>query len=424
MKNLSFILGLFFFLTACTSNAPLPEIITPVPEPETPEEPVYNIRVDIPLTQNEKELALIGNSFAYDLYAKVQEAKETPNVVISPLSVSLAFSMLNNGAAGTTQEEIQKVLGFEGYTAADINSYYKKMLEAAATIDPMVRLETANSIWINDGFPVRTEFVTVNQEAFEAEIRNEDFNNPEVLKMINDWASEKTHGKIPTILEKLDPTTVVILMNALYFLGDWKDPFEKEETREAVFTNANGQTAKVDMMHKTEHGTYYQNDQFAMIQLPYGNGAFYLQLILPHEGVTLEAVSQDLKKKLNWDTSDLRGVSAKISLQLPKFEIDFDVDLGKILEELGMVAPFNPMTANFSKMSEIPTVISFVKQKASITVNEKGSEAAAVTIIGMDITSAGDPIVPCDFHANRPFLFQIIETSSRAIYFMGEVNEL
>jgi len=425
MKNLSFILCLLFCFVACDSNSPLSDPDTPDPIPVGPDEPIYNIRTDIPLTQNEKQLAVAGNSFAYDLYTQIQATKETPNVVVSPLSVSLAFSMLNNGAAGTTQEEIQKVLGFEGYDAADINSYYKKMIEAATTIDPMVVLETANSIWTNNGFPILPEFVTVNKEAYDAEIRNENFSLPATLDMINNWASEKTHGKIPTILEELDPSTVVILMNALYFLGDWREPFEEENTFEAPFTNANGQTAKVDMMKKMEGETWYQeNDQFATISLPYGNGAFYMQLVLPHKNVSLEEVAKDLEKTLNWETSDLKGVVANVSLQLPKFEIDFSVDLNEILEELGMKAPFNSAVANFSAMSKIPTFISFVKQKASITVNEKGSEAAAVTVIGMVETSVGDPVVARDFHVNRPFLFLIKELSTNAIFFMGEITEL
>lgn len=427
MKNLSFILCLVFCFVACDSTSPLsdPDTPTPDPNPVVPEEPVYVARQDIPLTSEEKELALLGNSFAYDLYAQVQATKETPNVVVSPLSVSLAFSMLNNGAAGTTREEIQKVLGFESYDAAGINSYYKKMIEAAATIDPRVILETANSIWTNNGFPILPEFVTVNQEAYDAEIRNEDFSLPATLDMINNWASEKTHGKIPTILDQLDPSTVVILMNALYFLGDWKDPFDKGYTVEAPFTNANGQTAKVDMMKKMESETWYQeNDQFATISLPYGNGAFYMQLLLPHENVSLENVAKDLEKTLNWETTDLVGVRANVSLELPKFEIDFSVSLNEVLEELGMKAPFYPTTADFSAMSEIPTFISFVKQKASITVNEKGSEAAAVTVIGMVESSVGDPVVARDFHVNRPFLFLIKELSTNAIFFMGEVTEL
>lgn len=412
MKNLILVLCLSACFAACDSDSPVPD-------------PVQKARVDIPLTEYEKQLVAAGNTFAYDLYTKVQAVKETPNVILSPLSVSLAFSMLNNGAAGTTREEIQKVLGFEGYDAADINSYYKKMMEAAATVDPAVTLETANSIWTNKGFPLLPGFVTVNREAFGAELRSEDFSLPSTLKMINDWASEKTHGKIPTILDELDPATVVLLMNALYFMGDWSDPFDEGNTADAPFTNANGQTAKVKMMKKMENETsYYENNQFATISLPYGNGAFYMQLILPHENVSLEAVAKDLQKNLNWETSDLEGVLANVSLELPRFDIDFKIDLNDVLKELGMNAAFDSR-ADFSAMSEISTYISFVKQKASITVNEEGTEAAAVTVIGSYETAAPSPTpVARDFHVDRPFLFLIKEVSTNAIFFMGEITEL
>jgi serpin B len=413
MKNLIFILCLSVCFAACNSDSPVPDPVVTKP------------RADIPLTQNEKQLTVAGNSFAYDLYTKVRAIKTTPNVVLSPLSVSLAFSMVNNGAAGTTREEIQKVLGFEGYGAADINSYYKKMMEAATTVDPQVTLETANSIWTNNGFPVLPEFVNVNREAFDAEVRNEDFSLPSTLKMINDWASEKTHGKIPTILEELDPETVVLLMNALYFLGDWSDAFDEGNTADAPFTNANGQNTKVKMMKKMVNETSYcENEQFATINLPYGNGAFYMQLILPHKNVPLEEVTKDLQKNLNWKTSDLEMVHANVSLELPRFEIDFEIGLNDVLKGLGMNAAFDPYTADFSAMSDIPTFISFVKQKASITVNEKGSEAAAVTVVGMLTTSVPPTPVARDFHVDRPYLFLIKEVSTDAIFFMGEITEL
>lgn len=421
MKKINMLLCLCLCLAACDSETTIPK-----PEPPfviDPDEPIVNVRVDIPLTQTETQLVSSGNTFGYQLYEKVRDNSEGKNIVLSPLSVSLAFSMLNNGAAGISQQEIQNVLGFEDFEAKDINEYYRKMIEAAATIDPQVILESANSIWINEGFPVLPQFVAVNQDAFDAEIKNVNFGLPTTLEQINGWASEKTHGKIPTILDKIDPMTQMILMNALYFLGDWKYPFEKDNTHKESFTDISGENQEVDMMNQYVETLYMENDLFSAIELPYGNGAFYMQLVLPHENVTLKEIVNTLEQSFSPVSSSLRSTYANVSLKLPKFKVDYEIQLNEILEKLGMNSPFDPLKADFSAISDVPLFISLVKQKASIDVNERGAEAAAVTVIGMDVTSAG-PGENRDFHIDRPFLFIIRELSSQAIFFIGEVNQL
>jgi len=420
MKKWCFLLSALLMFCACDSeNSPVPPIKT---DPESPEPREPKLRQDIPLTATELQLAASSNTFAYSLYSKMRLVDENTNMIMSPLSVSLAFSMLNNGAAGISQEEIQKVLGFEGYQATEINSYFKKMIEAAAEIDPQVILESANSIWVNNNFPVLPQFISVNQEAFGAEIRNEDFHLPATLEQINNWASEKTHGKIPTILNELDPATQLILMNALYFLGDWRNPFEEDATKKESFTTAAGKKVKVDMMNAHIETHYAANNKFSTIRLPYGNGAFYMQLILPQEGVSLADVTTGLENSFEKETTDLTGVHANVELKLPKFKINSEFKLNEILEELGMVSPFDPTLADFSRISNLPLFVSFAKQKATIDVNEKGSEAAAVTVIGMDVTAAPS-FENREFHANRPFIFLIREISTNAIFFMGEINK-
>ncbi len=382
-------------------------------------------RVDIPLTDAERSIVNQGNRFAYHLCRTVHAGKEKPgdNLIISPLSASLAFSMLNNGAEGTTRTEIQNVLGFEAFSKEELNSYYKKMLDAAAELDPGVTIESANSIWIRDGFPVKAPFADVNKQYFSAEVRNVNFGDAKTLGLINDWAEEKTHGKITDFLDKLDADTKLLLMNALYFLGDWTKPFDKANTKDKPFTNRGGTKSTVPMMYHPGFQTSYgETDQFALATFPYGNEAFYMTVILPHEGVSLSSVVETLDN----GTVDqcMRQSYRMVITEMPRFTIEFEMDMIGYLKSMGMNAPFDPTEADFSAISDNALVVDMVKQKAFIAVDEKGTEAAAVTGIGM-VESAGiEPLPPKEFKINRPFLYMIREISSGAIYFMGEVNTL
>lgn len=419
MKKLFFILPFIFCFFSCDDNDFQKDEME---EPVTPKE-----RVDIVLTKVEIDIVNSTNQFAFDLYRKIHlEEEMKSNLFISPLGVSLAFSMLNNGAAGDSagdsREEIQRVLGFDGYKAEEINSFYQKMLEAAMEIDPQVTLESANSIWIQDNFPVKENFVAVNKEYFDAEIKNVDFAKAATLKTINDWASEKTHGKITDFLKELSPDTRIFLMNALYFLGEWTEPFEKSNTRQDTFTNMNGNQVETPMMYASTYTRYHENDSYTMASLPYGNGAFYMLFILPNEGVALSDVVSKMDHASLAEAYD-QGFSQEVNIKLPKFQSSYEIELNNILQDLGMETSFTDM-ADFSNMSDIPLFISLVKQKAFVDVNEKGTEAAAVTGIGMDVTSAGPSPQPKNFFLDRPFLYLIKEVSTGTIFFMGEVTQL
>lgn len=377
-------------------------------------------RVDVLLTKAEEEVLYSNNDFAYNLYGKIHDLEKSgTNIFISPLGVSLAFSMLNNGAAGETQQQIQQVLGFEDLDAEAINSFYQKMLAAAIEIDPQVTLESANSIWLKNGFPILQPFIDVNKHYFDAEIKNVDFTSSETLKMINQWASDKTHGKVENFLTELSPATVVFLMNALYFWGEWADEFEKSETREALFTNANGTVSSLPMMNKTFYINYQEYPDYATAELPYGNGAFYMTIVLPNQGVSLNQVAGQIQASDKADT-----YRQLVRFKVPRFKAEYEVRLIEILKQMGMTAAFDAEEADFSNMSTIPTFISMVKQKAFVNVNEKGTEAAAATGIGMDLAAGPDPSQPVDFFVDRPFVFTIREVSTGTIYFMGEINNL
>jgi len=376
-------------------------------------------RVDVQLTGAEEKVLHSTNDFAYNLYRKVQTVENSSkNIFISPLGVSLAFSMLNNGAAGETQQQIQKVLGFEDLDAEAINSFYQKMLAAAIEIDPQVTLETANSIWLQNGFPILQPFIDINKKYFDAEIKNVDFASSGTLKMINQWASDKTHGKVKDFLSELNPQTVVFLMNALYFWGEWTDKFEEADTRDDTFTNVNGVKSSVAMMNKTIIANYQEYPEYATAEIPYGNGAFYMTIALPNQGVSLGRVIEQMQQNGSATTRE------RVQFKLPKFKTEYKIQLADILIEMGMKDPFSRADADFSSMSTEPTFISMVQQKTFVDVSEKGTEAAAVTGIGMEMAAGPEPIQPVEFFVDRPFIFTIREVSTGTIYFMGEINQL
>ena len=372
-------------------------------------EPVY-------LTKSEQEIGQASNQFGFDVYHKIYEGKD---ILISPLSLSLALSMAANGAEGTTAEEMLSTLGFAGKEKADMNNYYRKMVTALLEADPKTTFEVANSIWADEKIGVKKSFTDVTKEFFASEVYPADFKTQATVNAINNWCSEKTHGKIPTIMSEPDPYLVMALINALYFKGEWSFEFN-DKTKKEDFTDLNGTKAKVDMMSAEEKLLYAGKDGYAMVRLPYGNGAFSMDVILPPKGKDFG----DAVKTFNAGTlSDLTyGLSnAIVNLKLPKFTFEYSTSLVSTLQALGMKQAFTP-TADFSAMAEKSLMISTVLQKTFIDVNEKGTEAAAVTFIGMVATSVGPAPEPrrVDFFADRPFLFMIRENSTGAILFIGQ----
>lgn len=380
-------------------------------------------RVDIPLTKSEVEMVSGGNDFAFNLFRKIDDSQTQPvNTFISPISVSYAFSMLNNGANGVTRKEIQQVLGNEGFTPEEVNAFCKKMMVASRDLDPQVTVETANSVWLRNNLPVLSPFTDACKQSFNAEVKNVDFAQSQTLDQINRWASDKTHGKIPFILNKLNPDAVFYLMNALYFKGDWKEPFDKKLTKNESFTNADGNVSSVPMMNNTLTTLYFENDTYSMVYLPYGNSAFNMMVLLPHKEVTVSSVLSGLNDH-SWQEMLKRPQGYQVRLKLPRFQASYEIELNEILDDLGMHSAFDASVADFSLLSSSSSFLSLALQKAVVQVNEEGTEAAAVTVVGGDLMSPG-PRPTKDFYVDRPFIYIIQEISTGAIFFMGAIQRL
>lgn len=387
-------------------------------QPESPDGPEEDKPFEpITLTKAEQSINKASNQFGIDVYHKLYSGDD---ILISPLSLSLALSMTTNGAAGTTAEGMLSTLGFGGQSIDDMNGYYQKMVKALLEADPKTTFEVANSIWADERIGVKKSFTEATEKYYSSEVFPADFSTMATVNKVNSWVSEKTHGKIRSIMDAPNKDLVMALINALYFNGKWAFEFDGKIKKED-FTTLKGSKSKVDMM-TAKVKSYSEYDGFSMVRLPYGNGAFSLDVILPPKGEDFgKAVA-----RFNAETLDHLSYlyPADVNLKLPKFTFEYETELNDVLKSLGMEQAFSNM-ADFSSMAEKAVKISMVKQKTFIDVNEKGTEAAAVTIVAVELTSAmpSPTLKKVDFFADRPFLFLIREQSTGAILFMGQKVE-
>ncbi len=369
------------------------------------------------------EMTTSVNSFSMDFFATAhKELNKDENIVLSPLSLNMALAMVWNGADRDTRQGIQKAMGMQNYSPEEVNSYFLDLRQKLTTADPDVKLSLANSIWYNNGFPVKPDFVTVNKNYYNAEVNEIDFHSPNAPEQINQWCSDNTNGLIKEMIKKIPDNVVMYLINALYFKGFWTDScaFDPERTHQAYFNKENGERILVNMMMQYGNDLdYYSDNRLEMISLPYGNGAYSMIFILP-KGDFGEMLLQ-LKQSGYWQNCLSSLKPEKVHLYIPKFKVEYEPnpDLNKILIELGMERAFDPRFADFSGISDVKLSISSVRQKTYIEVDEKGTEAAAVTVIGMETSSIpSNPV----FRADHPFLFVIQENTTGTALFMGKIG--
>ncbi len=370
---------------------------------------------------NDKSLKLVqaSNSFSFSLLNKSLDGT-AENRMISPLSVSQALSMTLNGASGNTLEAIQKTLGLDGLTKEEINMINNDLTTAIQKADPNVVMNIANSIWIRKDFAVLDPFITANQTYYNAQVSKIAFNTA-ALSTINKWVSDKTNGKIPTILQSISDNEIMFLINAIYFNGKWKYQFETSKTQNEQFTCTNKTTISVPMMKMENSFGYSVQSGYKALKMPYGADKFQMILLLPDIGNTPDNIAEKLNPT-NWETlmTGLR-TKTKLPIWVPKWKFSWEKTMNDILISLGMKVAFDPNYANFSAINPDNNLyITKVIHKTFIDVTESGTEAAAVTSVGVGITSM--PVDPPSFYLIRPFLFFITEEDTGAILFAGKVE--
>lgn len=378
----------------------------------------------IELNATEKEMAAQQGDFASTLSLELYRqlgGEKMDNWLVSPFSLQCALGMLSNGANGETHEEILYTLGLSQYSQEEVNAYFKKLIEGLHTVNSAITVKTANSVWGNAEVPLKDDFQKMNIENYSAMVSQLDFSDPSAVEQINAWCNQTTEGLIPSILEEVNPTATVYLLNSLYFKARWESEFAPEKTQEGDFNTSSGKVVKADFMQTQRMAAYVENEWFTSTSLSYQNDSYVMRLILPQPEISIDQVLQALSESDEnlWKNTIL----ADINLKMPRFTLENKMDLTPTLQALGMKKAFSG-GADFSSMSDVATYISLVQQATRLKVDEEGSEGAAVTVIEGYLSDLMRPLPEeeVDFFLDRPFLFQIIESSTGTVLFMGQVG--
>ena len=355
------------------------------------------------------------NAFGLKLLAQTRQSVPGKNVFLSPAGLAFALSMAANGAQGETLRQMMAALQQEA-GAPDLNQANQALLNHLSKLDAKIKLEIANSLWTAQDAKIKPAFLDVSRQFYQAEVASVDFRNPATAQKINAWCSHHTHGKIPKMVEPPLDDNRLIILDAIYFKGDWTVPFNKKLTRDLPFTLGNGQTVTHPRMSRTGKFEYYEDDVFQAVRLPYAGRDVSMYVFLPKQ--SLDEFLQNLTME-NWEQWTLQLHSTKGTVELPRFKLENEFDLKEVLKSLGMPVAFTRQ-ANFHGISDEPLYIGWVKQKTYVDVNEEGTEAAAVTGVGITALAARQE-PPFQMVVDRPFFLAIRDNQSGAVLFLGAI---
>jgi len=368
------------------------------------------------LNYAEKSLVESDNKFGLKLFKEIIRQESDKNVFVSPLSISMALGMTLNGANGSTRDAMIETLELAGLSEQQINESYKSLIELLVGLDPKVKFRIANSIWHRDDMIFEQDFIDLNKDYFDALVSALDFNDPTAKDIINAWVEENTNGKIKEIVERINRDNVMFLINAIYFKGIWKYQFDENATSDAQFSLPDGTQIPCKMMTQTGEFQYFANEKFQAIDLPYGDALFSMVIFLPNPSVNIDSLIVELDQN-NWDQWVNLFQNENGTIFLPRFKLEYKLKMNDVLIALGMGVAFSS-SADFTRMFKPGGLfISEVNHKSFVEVNEEGTEAAAVTSVVIDRTSASGFVM----RADRPFIFAIREHHSGTILFIGKI---
>ena len=359
-------------------------------------------------------VASANTRFGFKLLHDLRERDPGGNIFISPLSISIALTMTYNGAVGETERAMAEALEIDALDLSTINNSNKALRNSLEDPDPKVEISIANSIWSRQGVDFNPEFLDRNRTFFGAEIASLDFSSPQATAIINEWVDTNTNGKIEKIVDRINPQTLLFLINAIYFKGSWQDEFDESMTRPGAFHLSDGSEKRVQMMRREGEYPYFRGETFEATSLPYGDGRLGMYIFLPNRDSNLNRFLRNLNEE-NWEQWVSQLQDRRHELMLPRFKLEYEVRLNDTLEALGMGIAFGG-GADFSGMG--PSLfISEVRHKTFVEINEEGTEAAAVTVV------VGVKSLPPAFRVDRPFFFAIYDAETETILFMGTVTE-
>ena len=375
---------------------------------------VFNSQpIKLNVTPAEQSYSDVGADFANNLFIKVcEQAKKDENVCLSPLSLEIALGMLANGVEPEAQKELLSVIAGKNVTIDDMNAWYHKLRDA---IEKTNNVKLANAIWAQKNYPIRQEFFKANQTYYDAEVGYLDFSKTQLAKdSICRWADLHTNGCIKDLNLPITNQTRMVLANATWLGALWANPFLEELTEKATFTSSSGKKQTVDMMFApTDKYRYGKTSSYEMIDIPFNHNSFSMLVALPRKGKTAD----DILSKINWELP-LEGTYA--ILRMPKFKFKTSNQLMGLMPALGIKKLFKPNAlSGINKELEI----GFINQDVSVSVYEAGTEMAAVTTIGMDVTSIQHP-EPISFLVDHSFVFCVRDNVCHNILFIGKVEDI
>ncbi len=362
-----------------------------------------------------KELVSANNRFAFKLFAEVTRQETAQNIFISPSSIAMALAMTYNGAGGKTQKAMAETLELRGMSLEQVNRANAALRDKLQELDPQVQLAIANSLWAKLGEHFKPIFVQRAADYYDARVANF---GPGDAEVINGWVSDKTQGKIKELVTDRDLAIVVLmLINAIYFKGNWTKQFDPADTRERPFNLRNGEKKQHPMMSQSGHYRYLQGTDFQAISLPYGSGQVSLYIFLPNSDSSLEEFQKGLTDK-KWERWMSQFQEIPGDIVLPRFKLEYGISLNEALKALGMALAFDGR-ADFEEMC--PGVfIGQVRHRTFVQVNEEGTQAAAATAVMM---IRAMPAETFTMIVNRPFFCAIRDNQTGTLLFMGSIAD-
>jgi serine protease inhibitor len=377
------------------------------------------------------DVAAADNAFGFRLLNAVQKTVPGGNVVLSPVSAALDLSMALNGAAGQTKQEMLAALSLSGSELGAINTANAELIKVIRTPADSITLSVADSLWVDSRrATLRPDFVKETQAWYDAEMTDLDFSDPSAATRINSWASKETHGRISKVIDRIDPADLALLLNAVYFKGQWTHKFDEAQTRQRDFMLASGSVKQVPRMAQSGRFDYFQTPQMQTIRLPFGAGDLLMAVILPAKSSSLSALEAELTPE-HWTGWQAQYAPRSGNIELPRFELKSNYRLNAPLQTLGMTRAFQPDGAQLTGLfSSAPGqaragrfFISSVLQSSYWKVDEAGSEAAAVTTTGIRSAAVARPEQPFQMIVDRPFFCAIEDRRSGALLFVGAIYD-
>ena len=373
---------------------------------------------------SEIEAVVDGNTaFALDLYSRLKD--EDGNLFFSPYSISVALAMTYAGARENTAQQMSQTLRFS-LDPQRLHPAFEKLEERLEALqeEGNVQLEIANSLWPHKSYPILEEYIGLVKKYYGVKITPLDYaaNIEAARSIINEWVEEKTKDKIKDMIGPgvLDALTRLVLVNAIYFKGNWADQFEEELTKDAPFHPLSGESIEVPMMKQQETFGYAEHEDLQILQMPYAGDEMSMLVLLPKNMDGLANLQSVLSKENleKW----IKSIRKKeVLVFLPKFKVTSQFRLDEALASMGMTDAFSPEKADLSGIDGEPhrLYIGAVIHKAFVDVNEEGTEAAASTAVGFALASMPEPVPT--FRADHPFIFMIRDNNTGSILFMGRI---